>query len=558
MKTARILLLVLLLLGLLIPATALAQTYLFSVDEVTVNVFWNEDGSSSIDYVFVFSNNPQASPIDFVDLGLPNPNFIDSSISADVDGRPISDISRSGYQGDGSGVALGLGQYAIKPGQTGRVHAFVGVVNKALYPDTEGDEYASAVFAPTYFGSSYVSGSTNMRVTFHLPPGVQPEEPRYHEAPAGFPETPETSLDEDGRVVYSWANSQANAYTQYKFGASFPLKYVPASTIVRPGFLEVLGINPSDLVGFTLCCGFFGFIAMIIAGSIRSTQKRKLQYLPPKIAIEGHGIKRGLTSIEAAILLEQPLDKVLTMMLFATIKKGAARVVKREPLELEVLKPEPEGLQEYEKGFLAAFSESKPSDRKKKLQEMMIELVNSLSLKMKGFSRRETVAYYQDITRRAWAQVEAADTPEVKSKLYDDVMEWTMLDKDYDDRTRRTFSGGPVIIPTWWGRYDPGYSPAPRPAGGPGPVTTSGGGGGLSLPNLPGAAFAASVVHGVQNFSAGVIGNVSDFTSSVTNKTNPVPVTTGSYRSGSSGGGCACACACACAGCACACAGGGR
>ncbi|MFN2199290.1 MAG: hypothetical protein ACK2UW_24445, partial [Anaerolineales bacterium] len=70
--------------------------------------------------------------------------------------------------------------------------------------------------------------------------------------------------------------------------------------------------------------------------------------------------------------------------------------------------------------------------------------------------------------------------------------------------------------------------------------------------------FAASVVTSIQNFSGNVIGNLTDFTSSVTNKTNPVPKSSGSWSSGGGGGGGGCACACACAGCACACAGGGR
>jgi hypothetical protein len=59
-------------------------------------------------------------------------------------------------------------------------------------------------------------------------------------------------------------------------------------------------------------------------------------------------------------------------------------------------------------------------------------------------------------------------------------------------------------------------------------------------------------VGGVQNFSSRVLGNVNDFTSGVTNVTNPPPSKTSG--GGRSGGGCACACA----GCACACAGGGR
>ena len=50
-----------------------------------------------------------------------------------------------------------------------------------------------------------------------------------------------------------------------------------------------------------------------------------MQYMPPKIAIEGHGIKRGLTAVEAAILMEQPLDKVMTMILFGVVKKECSR-----------------------------------------------------------------------------------------------------------------------------------------------------------------------------------------------------------------------------------------
>ena len=66
-----------------------------------------------------------------------------------------------------------------------------------------------------------------------------------------------------------------------------------------------------------------------------SNSRRKRQYLPPKISIEGHGIKRGLTAVEAAILLEEPLDKIMTMILFSVIKKNAAEVITRDPLEIK-------------------------------------------------------------------------------------------------------------------------------------------------------------------------------------------------------------------------------
>ncbi len=212
----------------------------------------------------------------------------------------------------------------------------------------------------------------------------------------------------------------------------------------------------------------------------------------------------------------------------------------------------PEKLHEYEKDFLAAFKEPDAPKRSRALQEMMIKFVKSVSEKMKGFSRKETMDYYKSIMERAWQQIEAADTPEVKSQKYEEALEWTMLDKDYDDRTRRTFSG-PIFMPMWWGRYDPTYRPASTVSSSPFPTNlpTS-----TSRGSLPGADFAAQMVTGVQTFSQKTIGNVNTFTEKITGKTNPPPPPSRSGGSGRSGGGCACACACA--GCACACAGGGR
>jgi hypothetical protein len=142
----------------------------------------------------------------------------------------------------------------------------------------------------------------------------------------------------------------------------------------------------------------------------------------------------------------------------------------------------------------------------------------------------------------------------MQMSFFDQQLEWTMLDKDYDDRSRRVFTG-PIFVPMWWGHYDPTFRTGPISSGG-GRVSAPGSGSGRT--SLPGADFAASVVGGVQTFSQKVIGNVQDFTSRVTNVTNPPPKpsSTGGRSGGGRSGGCACACACA--GCACACAGGGR
>ncbi len=534
-------------LGIVIPAAA--QSYSFDLDKEVVNVYLNEDGTMTLDYEFTFTNSPGGHVIDFVDVGVPNGQF--SNVTADIDGNPLS-IS-SDYQGEGgSGFSVDMGAHAIQPGESGTVHVNIGKVEQVLYPDDNDENYASAVFSPTWFGSQYVNGDTDLSVIFHMPPGVQPNEPRWHSTPSGFPSEPQTGIDSQGRVFYSWNNPSASASTQYLFGASFPKSYVPESAIVtKPAFdFSAVIDNMTSL----LCCGFFAFMFVgLPALNAVQGQRRKMQYMPPKVAIEGHGIKRGLTAVEAAILMEQPLDKVMTMILFGVIKKNAAEVVTRDPLAIKSASPLPEGLHEYELNFLKAFQENNAKTRQGLLQQTMVKLIQTVSEKMKGFSRKETLDYYKAIMEKAWQQIETADTPEVKSQKLDEALEWTMLDKDYDDRTRRVFNG-PVFMPMWWGRYDPTYAPRPAQAGSGIPASMQGQSSGRSA--LPGADFAAQMVTGVQTFSSKVVGNVNTFTEKVTGATNPPPKPTSSGGGSRSGGGCACACACA--GCACACAGGGR
>ncbi len=537
-----------------ITGSVSAQSYSFALEKEVVNVYWNSDGSMSLDYVFTFKNDSGAHAIDFVDVGLPNNSYRMSSIYADVDGNTV-DIS-SDYQGNGTGVAVDMGRYSIPAGGRGMVHIYIGYIDRVLHPDDDDENYASAVFGTTWFGSQYVSGSTDLSVTMHMPPDVQPTEPRYHipENWVGAQE-PEIKINSDGRVSYTWHSPNANGYTQYTFGASFPKSYVPASAIASPSIFERLGISVDDVIGFTVFCCFGLFFFGIPALSVAQSRKRKMKYMPPKIAIEGHGIKRGLTAVESAVLMQEPLDKVMTMILFGVVKKGAAEVTSRDPIKLTVAEPLPEKLHGYEKEFLAAFADGKNNRaaQRKQLQKVTIGLIKSLETKMKGFSRKETVAYYKNIMERAWKQIEAAGTPEMKSQMYDEALEWTMLDKDYDQRTRDVFRTGPVYVPMWWGRYDPGFGRGAAKTASARPISSGGKSLASSMPQLPGADFAASVVGGAQTFSEKVIGNINDFTGKVTNVTNPPPPPPKS--SGRSGGG---GCACACAGCACACAGGGR
>lgn len=577
MKSPRWLALVLvlvLLAGIITPVSA--QDYLFAVPRADVVVEIEDDGTVNIDYTYFFENQPGAHEIDYVDIGMPlGSSYSLSDITADVDGTPV-DVERSEFV---SGVAVALGSRAIPAGASGTVHMRAENVQVDFFPgEVEAEEeYLSFQFEPNYFGSEFVRGRTDLAVTLVLPPGLESEEPVYF-PPRNWPgETaPGAGVQDDGRIFYTWESDRASSADMYIFGAAFPARLVPGAVVQEPFPTEEFPPSGSGGVRFdtgTLCLclfviGIIGLVGVIIWAAVRAERKRKLQYLPPKISVEGHGIKRGLTAVEAAILMEQPMDRILTMILFATLRKEAATVITRDPLELDVAEPLPEGLEPYEVEFLQAFKQKNPRERRAKLQDVMVNLVRSVSQKMKGFSLKETLEYYESIIQRAWQQVESADTPEVKGEAYEEQMPWTMLDRRFEERTSQTFGTGPVFVPTWWWRFDPTFRGTTT-----GPATTStvsttrapsgtGGSRTIQMPNLPGSAFAASVVNGVQDFASKVVGDLTSFTGGVTQTSNPPPKPTSSYRGGSSGGGggrsCACACACACAGCACACAGGGR
>jgi len=122
-------------------------------------------------------------------------------------------------------------------------------------------------------------------------------------------------------VAYQWNTADGSGDGQYTFGASFPARLVPSDALQNAPLISLT----SDDIGNILCWGgglvCAGLIIFIIISSAKAAQKRKLAYLPPRISMEGHGIKRGLTPVETGILMEQPLDKLLTMILFSTIKK---------------------------------------------------------------------------------------------------------------------------------------------------------------------------------------------------------------------------------------------
>src|SRR5437867_12948879 len=83
-----------------VTTTALAQNYSFSLDKEVVNVFWNLEGTMSLDYLFTFSNQRDELTLDCLDICLPNNSYVDNKISVDVECDALG-IS-SDYEGSGS------------------------------------------------------------------------------------------------------------------------------------------------------------------------------------------------------------------------------------------------------------------------------------------------------------------------------------------------------------------------------------------------------------------------------------------------------------------------
>jgi hypothetical protein len=529
---------------------AAAQDLTLNMSNNTYAAYVNEDGTVTIVQDLTFVVPSYSVALDYVDVGLPNDTYNLSQAIATLDGAPLTDVSRSSNIPHGLKVVL---DPMIQPGQTGTLHV-EATVSKVLFPDTSDTSYTSINLSPTYFDGQYMTGTGRLEVQLHFPRGMTSQEPRWHDQ-----EPTETYTDDQNRQVYAWIIEGDDGATKHIFGASFPKSYVPAAAVQSGSSFNIdLGSickSPVWVCGLIL----LGWVGLTILGK-RAQNKRKLAYLPPTVAVEGTGIKRGLTAVEAAVLLEAPLNKVLVMILFGLVKKGILTVEEAKPLKVKLVDPQPADakLWDYEQAFVAAVKPDGLLDETK-LHDMVITLIGDVNKKLSGFSRKESKAYYQDIAARAWKQVEAAETPEVLGKAWGEGLEWTMLDEDWADHTQRTFQDRPVIMPIWsWG-----YRPWFTGAGAPSSVSTPSAGGGASipvtLPTLPGASFANTVVQGVQNAANSVVSSVERFTGGVSSKTNPPPkVSSSSTRSSGGGHSCVCACACACAGCACACAGGGR
>lgn len=594
-------------------APAAAQNYRFAVPAMDMEVYPQRDASVRIVYTITFENAPGASPIDIVDIGTLGPGYRLDEVHAEINGQRC-EVQPSTVVSPGFEVHLGYD--AIQPGAKGTVHVEYRMPN-AVFQDTTRSDYASLRVTPTWFDGNFLTGTTHLRVALHIPGSVKPDEVLHQgENFTG------KALTKDG-VTVLWAWPQAQLSGPHLVGASFPkrdfdrvvtmtrwdllLQWFEYSTDARIWagviFLALFGwsfFRFTGGTGLSVYCVLLAGAAVAfvvspaaqllsvpaVVGLVALVEwmlgRRKRNYLPPIMQVEGGGIKRGLTAPEAASLLELPPPKVLMLVIFGMLKKGLVRQTAADPLTVE---PAPEFvapkdasdaqayrqaaqklgivLQPYECAFLWLIQQN-PGKPLKDIQfsSALKELFSGVSLRLKGFDVIQTQTYYRGIVQKAIQQASAVGDIQQKTDSLDRNFDWILMDDRYPQVfgpeyrpvwTRggtfptTTAGGGPVLAEM--------LEPAGRPSGQPTLGDVAGSFAGWTESTM--GKLASTIVPGqLGSAPAGGFLDLSGADTVTGGILDALTSSSGDGGGGGGGGGCACACAgCACA---CACAGGGR
>ncbi|MFH1723440.1 MAG: hypothetical protein ABII00_02340 [Elusimicrobiota bacterium] len=587
---------------------AAAQDYKFTVPRVSCDVLVEPDGSARIHYAFTFKNMPGAHAIDFVDVGMPIKDY--RVIKAQVGDRVIpGGWSPSKYVEIGPEIPLGAN--AIAAGEEGVVRVVAEVGPGLVWQDTTDKEYAAFRFTPTWFGSRYVVGRTKLALSIVLPEGVDPEAIRWQQ---GHP--PYTwkgyRPDRGDRPAVAWV--QDVRFTEpHMFGVSFPKKHVSGiqrmtlwKLFIRwwlgdPGarmwaalafflvfglffflmtrftgwslFLVILGVASYVFYKHPLVqLGLWLFIPFWIWLWYRGSHGPRPKYFRANLCVENGQIKRGLTAVEAAVLLELPLKKVVSMVFFGMLKKGVLKTVAREPFTVDingertkpltVTRPDgfPVGVHAYEGRFMDALKKRPAKVADADFKDAIKSLIGSVKKKMRGFDLDRTREYYRRIVGRAWSQAKSAVDLGKREELVNHNLGWMLMEERFGSRWEEVETGGWRYRPRWFYGHH-----APASAGGAVPLSPA------PAPAAPSDVGLSDVTHSfasrMESVGDSLASPVDSFMSSIgAPKTTHVDLSAfdkltmdaiesmASGSGGGGGGGCACAgCACACA-----CAGGGR
>jgi len=592
-------LLLVIIIAALLSASALAQDYSFEVPELELHVTPNPDASVGIEYKITFACNDGGKPIDIVDIGMPHGNYDISNMTAYLDGEQLPTIRKSEYVTPGVEIPLSP---AIGPGRTA-LFEMTFTMPDLVYQDTTDAELASLQITPTWFSDDFMTGTTNVGIFIYFPDTVQLEEILHQ----GDNFTQKLNLD--NKKVVAWVKQNTYLTGPHQVGVSFPKRIQDRvvsmtrlmllykwwtdnpemRTFIGLVFLVLFGIFYYRFTGGSGTCLFiFLLIGLIIGWAVspmlqilflpifipvwflaeRSLKLKKRDYFPAIESVPGGGIKRGLAVPEAAVVLEQPLGRVLTMAVFGMMKKKLVSLINREPLEVAIepgyevgtysdrralARDRGSTIRAYEQRILDAIIERPGVPIEKlDLSEAMQFLVNNTAKRMKGFDLEQTREYYLSIVNKAWQQAKEIGELDERTEFVDDNLLWLMLADNSTDQFHVWHSSGYHYRPTWVGGGAPTPTPAAPAVGG---RTTTGD-------------VAASFAGWSQNVSSNLANTLDPVSLGIMkgggidlsgiDKVSMDMLESMAESSGSGGGGGGCACACAGCACACACAGGGR
>jgi len=503
----------------------------YHIEKQWIKIWINKDGTIDLLYNLTFACD--IGNFSWIRIGQPNRDFV---IWSCVDEYNNS-LTTTKIVDDWTGVEIDFEDDVL----TGQEITIVLLTNvdRMIWEDKKNPGNVGMLFTACWWEVSVV----DLRIAVVLPENVKEDEILSGEILWN-------SLDtEDGRWVVYWerSNFSPSEQEQFQIGVSFPQEYV--DKWYSEGPWDWVGGVLVSLVLPVVALSIIGIAAVVVFKSLR-----RFPYSSPSFAMEALGVRKGLTAVEAATLLDINPRRVLTMILFGLMRKGAVSIVETKPkLRLQVVSTA--GLRYYEDWFVDAIVFESPvgtlSD--KRLASLILKLRREINNKVKFYCRADTVKYYEKVVQDAWEQVRKAGTPEVRAEAFNEELEWLMMAPRFRRRVERLFGRGEEIPvqSSWWLPY---WSAHYAPSGFRGAEGKP-----VSVQSLPGVQFAHAAVTTIESTSGRIVANVEAFSRILTFAT---PSAETKASSPVSRGGCvcacaSCACACACASCACACASGG-
>jgi len=504
----------------------LCSSVAYRVDKVWVQIYVNKDGSMDLIYNITITYISGA-PEGIITIGMPKRDFkvhyVQNAEGGNLSYQTI--LYRDFY---GVDIALNKPIILNKPYT---IIAYI-LVPEIIYDDTENPGNVGLKFYPSTFdGAEGLIGS--IRVKIVLPEGVKRDEVKYAERKF------DSIYKEGDLLAVYWEEESWPPSEEFWVGVSFPKKYVS----IGPDIWYYILVGASVAV-------FIIVVSIVLVMALKGL--RKVKYESPRISIEALGPACGLTAVEASVVLDLKPTRVLTMVLFGLLLKRVVTIVSTEPIlrlkKIEGVSSEEINLRYYEISFLKAIRPDGSLDEQA-LARTYLDLKDTVNLKIRGFSRIDTVNYYRSIVNRAWQQVMQAGTPELKCDALEENIEWLLADERLEENLKIAFPPDIIIYPRpgWWWYWSWPRGQPPIQAGGeevkPAPI--------------PGQEFANNIVLAIQKAANNIVLNVQEFA----NRLVPVQraqVPQRPLRYPSCVCACAsCACACACVSCACACAHGG-